>query len=155
MASSIPINKVKPHVRWGLFSDQGLGRRGRRLRLAAADNRGAFLLETVIATMVFAMVGVAVLSGLSTTYNLGAKVEVQSTAENVARNQLEYVFSELYQDHPAAYLNYPDVPAGYTVITTTSDIAPPDPTKIERVNVTVSHNGATIVSVDTIRFNDP
>ena len=62
------------------------------------DNcRGSLLLETVIAVMVFSMVGTAVMAGLNTAYMSGTKIEAQSAAENIARNQMESVFSLPYQ----------------------------------------------------------
>lgn len=154
MSSSMQINIVKPGGPWGLWAGLGLRRWCRRIRSVAGDDHGSILLESVVASMVFAMVGVAVLSGLSTTYSSGARVDVQSTAENVARNQLEHVFNQTYAGPLTPYPTYTGVPAGYTVTTTATDMATPDP-DIERVNVSVTYNGATIVSVNTLRFNEP
>ena len=80
---------------------------------------------------------------------------VQSTAENIARNQLEDVFSEAYLAPPNPYPTSVGVPAGYTVTAATTDLPTPDPSKIEYVTVTVSYEGAAIISVQTIRFNEP
>jgi hypothetical protein len=64
-----------------------------RLGAVAGDSKGTILLETVIATIVFALVGTAVLAGLSTMYRSGSITEKQSVAENVARNQMESIFA--------------------------------------------------------------
>jgi hypothetical protein len=105
--------------------------------------------------MVFAMVGVAVLSGIQMVYAYGARVEVQATAENLVRNQLEDVFSRPFS--PPLMTPYPTlegVPAGYTVTVTATDM--PDPSlDIERLTVSVSHDGATVMSVGTVRFDKP
>jgi len=126
----------------------------RSLRRLGADDRGAILLETVIASMVFAMVGVAVLSGLDMVYAYGARVEVQATAENLVRNQLEDAFSQPYLPPLTPYPTSVGVTAGYTVTVTSANMPTPDP-DIERLTVSVAHDGATVMSVDTIRFNQP
>jgi hypothetical protein len=120
----------------------------------AADNRGAILLETVIASMVFAMVGVAVLSGLDMVYNYGARVEVQSTAENLVRNQFEDAFSHPFLPPQTPYPTSMGIPAGYTVTIASTDMPTPDP-DIETLTVAVEHGGATVMSIETIRFNKP
>ena len=87
-----------PLVRGELEGGHCLQRAAGQLRTLAGDCRGALLLETVIAIMVFSLVGVAVLGGLSTAYTSGAKTEVQSVAENLARNQVESIFSGPYRE---------------------------------------------------------
>ena len=120
------------------------------------DDRGSLLLETVVASMVFALVGVAVLSGLSITYRTGAMVNVHSTAENVARNQMEFVFSQSYQEPGSTpYPTYSTIPSDYSVATSATDVDPLAPdTEIERVNVAVTYDGQVIVSLSTLRFRD-
>ena len=75
------------------------------------------MLETAVASMVFALVGTAVLAGLSTSTKTGGKTEEQSIAENIARNQMEFLFSEPYREPNQTA--YPTItpPAGYTVST--------------------------------------
>ena len=120
------------------------------------DDRGSLLLETVVASMVFALVGVAVLSGLSITYRTGAMVNVHSTAENVARNQMEFVFSQSYEEPGSTpYPTYSTVPSDYSVTTSATEVDPLAPdTEIERVNVAVTYDGQVIVSLSTLRFRD-
>ncbi len=120
------------------------------------EDRGSLLLETVVASMVFALVGVAVLSGLSTTYRTGARVNVHSTAENVARNQMEFVFSQTYEEPGSTpYPTYSTVPANYSVSTSATEVDPLAPdTEIERVNVAVTYDGQVIVSLSTLRFRN-
>lgn len=59
------------------------------------------LLETIIAMLVFGVMGAAVLSGLSTAHRAGAKIEQQPMAEVIARNQMEYVLSLPYVEPPS------------------------------------------------------
>ena len=120
------------------------------------EDRGSLLLETVVASMVFALVGVAVLSGLSNTYRTGAMVNVHSTAENVARNQMEFVFSQSYEEPGSTpYPTYSTVPSDYSVTTSATEVDPLAPdTEIERVNVAVTYDGQVVVSLSTLRFRD-
>jgi hypothetical protein len=151
---------------WGFIRRLGDGGEWRFIRGLAAGNRrsirrpgdggerGSILLETVVASMVFAMVGVAVLSSLEMVYAYGARVEVQATAENLVRNQLEDAFGHEYLPPQTPYPTSVGVPPGYTVSITATDMPTPSP-NIERLTVSVSHDGATVMSVGTIRFHKP
>ncbi len=55
------------------------------LRVLPQDSTGSILLETVVASIIFAMVGTAVLSGLTTMYASGNLTQTQSLAENTER----------------------------------------------------------------------
>lgn len=115
------------------------------------DSRGAILLETVVASMVLAMVGTAVLSGLSVMHRTGALVEGQSVVENVARNQMEHVFTLPYLDVPGPYASIAP-PAGYTVTAVPADlvagVANPD---VQKVVVTASRGGDSVLVLETVR----
>ena len=132
-----------------------------RLRTLALDSRGGLLLETVVAVIVFALIGTTVLVGVSTARRSGEIVDAQSIAENVARNQMEYVFSRAYKAPPLSYASISDlpgndfnVPSGFTVTATAilrSGIVDPD---VETVRITVSHLGEQLLVVETIRGRD-
>ncbi len=114
--------------------------------------RGALMMEAVISVFIFTTLGVAVLVGFQTTQTVGDKAGGQSIAENVARNQMEFVFSQAYQDPPAVY---PTVapPAGYSVTANAVQITPGDPT-LQTVVVSVLRDGATLLNLETIRIKD-
>jgi type II secretory pathway pseudopilin PulG len=123
------------------------------LRRLAGDCQGSLLLETVIAMMVFALVGVAVLAGLSTVYSSGSKTEEQSVAENLARNQVESIFSGPYREpNQTPYPTLTGIPANYSVSTAVdfANTANPDP-EVESISVTASHYGQDILTLDTLR----
>ena len=129
-----------------------------RLRTVALESRGSLLLETVVAIIVFALIGTTVLVGVSTARRSGELVDTQSIAENVARNQMEYLFSRAYKAPPLSYASIADlpdndfnVPSGFTVTATAilrSGIVDPD---IETVRVTVSHLGEQVLVLESIR----
>ena len=117
------------------------------------DSRGTILLETTVASIVFALVGTAVLSGLSTMYESGLLTEAQSQAENLARNQMEFLFSQPYREpQQASYSTISSVPANYSVATTVdyASIGSPNP-EVALVSVTASYRGQDILTLKTLR----
>lgn len=132
-----------------------------RFRFLASDTRGGLLLETLVAIIVFSLIGTTVLVGVSTARHSGEIVDAQSIAENVARNQMEYTFSRAYKAPPLTYASISDlpnndfnVPSGFTVTATAilrSGSTDPD---LETVRVTVNHQGAQVLVVETIRGRD-
>ncbi len=123
------------------------------LRVPFQDSTGSILLETVVASIIFAMVGTAVLSGLSTMYASGNLTEAQSVAENLARNQMEFVFDQSYREpQQDAYQIIGDVPEHYSVTTTVAyaNVSSPDP-EVELIKVTASHRGKNTLSLESLR----
>ena len=129
-----------------------------RFRALTLDSRGGLLLETVVAIIVFALIGTTVLAGVSTARRSGALVDNQSIAENVARNQMEYVFSRAYKVPPLSYGSISDlpgndfnVPSGFTVTAAALLRSGSVDPNIETVRVTVNYLGEQILVVETIR----
>jgi len=118
----------------------------------ARESAGSMLLETVVAVMVFGLVGTAVIGGLGTVNISGAKTESQSIAENIARNQMEYLFSQPYREPQQTPYPTVSVPTGYSVSTTLdfADTVNPDP-EIEKMTATISHYAQVILTLETVR----
>ena len=114
------------------------------------DSRGNLLLETVVAITIFALVGGAVLSGMSTALDTGSMVEGQSVAEEIARNQMESVFNASYQEPLST--PYPTIvpPAGYAINLTADEYLTGD-VDIEMAVVTVSRDSENILVLETLR----
>jgi len=117
---------------------------------AALDARGSLLLESMIAITVFAVVGGAVLSGTSTSLKTGTLVEGQSIAEEIARNQMESVFNESYQEPPGSPYATMVPPAGYAVTVAADEYLTGD-VDIEMVVVTVSRDSENLLVLETLR----
>jgi hypothetical protein len=117
---------------------------------AALDTRGNLLLETTIAITVFAVVGGAVLSGISTSLKTGTLVEGQSIAEEIARNQMESVFNESYQEPPGTPYATMVPPAGYAVSVAADEYLIGE-VDIEMVVVTVSRDSENLLVLETLR----
>ena len=132
-----------------------------RLRRIAQDDRGAALIEAVMGITILAALGVALMTGIRTANISGEVVTDKSVATKLARNQLEYVFSQPYvlpggsyetldQAQNVAYT----VDTGYSVSADASMFIPAE-TAIERVVVTVTHGAKTILVLETLRSNSP
>ena len=107
-----------------------------RLRSLVGDCKGGLMMEVVVAVTVFTLVGTAVLVGLSTAHTSGAATESQSIAENIGRNQMEYMLTLPYQLPPSIYATV-EPHQGYSVTAVGEEYVIGGP-NIERVIVTVS-----------------
>ena len=112
---------------------------------------------------VFGLLGVAVLGAVQTSYFAKGKFDVQSTAENIARNQIDYVFEQDYAEPSlvgAPYLSLPRpdsvyvLPDGFSV---EAKAFQKDPTNsnpnISRVQVRVFKDGEEVKALETLRAN--
>ena len=133
----------------------GPGRSGwSRFWAAMRDDRGTFLLETVVASMIFSMVGVAVLSSLGTVNIAGALTEEQSQAENIARNQMEAIFDQVYREPDQTPYSAVAAPPGYTVITAVTHIDGNTDPEVEKIALTISHHGKELLLLETARYRN-
>ena len=149
---SIAAGKLTASTRRGLLTVR------RRLRAVAGDASAALMIETVAAVTALVMVAVAALVGVSTTHTARAKLERQSLAENVARNQMAYVFSLAYEPPPlvgtASYPSVTSTPPGYSVTGVAKVIEDGNTdTDIERITVRVTQGGEEILVLETMRAN--
>lgn len=114
--------------------------------------KGGLMIEALVSVSLMAIVGTAVLSGLSTTHISGAKTERQSVAENLARNEMAAVFSSPYVDNLGTY---PAVaaPGGYAITASTAELddLKPDP-DIQKVTVSVTFDGAEVFQLQSIKI---
>lgn len=120
-----------------------------RVRAIAHDSSGAVLLESLVAVVIFSVIGTAVLSGLTTTYSSGDAIERQATAENIARNQIDYALSQPYQDPPFS-CSLIGVPTRYGVTCTGEEYVGGN-TNVAKLRVTVTFDGAQELALETLR----
>lgn len=107
------------------------------------------MLESAVAVLVFGTVGTAVLVGIRTAHSSGELSENHSTAENIARNQMETVFSQVYIPPPSSYPSI-SVPDMYTVTANATEYISGD-ASIEKLTVSVTYQGRGILSLETLR----
>lgn len=133
-----------------------------RFRSAVSNSLGLTLMETIIALAIFSSVGTAVLLGVSAAHISSDRVKASAIAENLARNQMEYVFTLQYVA-PGNNSSYPSfavdeyldltLPTGYTVSAIPeayiSDTFPTG--SIEKVVVTVTRDENIILVLESLR----
>ena len=107
------------------------------------------MMEALLAAAVLALTGSAVLVGVSTTQMSTVKIDGQSTAERLGRNQMELIFSLPYQEPPATYQAI-TTPTGYSVVAEAEEWAAGDPT-IQKVVVRVIREGYEILMLESLR----
>ncbi len=115
--------------------------------------RGFALIETLVGIAIFAAIGVALMSGLSTGYQSLAISQERTYAESLAKSQVEYIKAQDY----ISVANYPtdgpyyviDIPAhlaaGYTV-----EVNPPETVEdagvsgyeLQSITIKVKHHGS-------------
>jgi len=124
---------------------------------------GVTLLETLVALALLGLVAVALLSGLTTAARATFIADEQATAESLARSEIEYIKGQEYEtagqyQHRAQREGFA-MPTGYTTDTTvnsidpaTGETVPPGQDQgIQKITVTVEHNGNHIITVESYK----
>ena len=123
----------------------------KRLKKALGDQRGVSLPESLVAVAILGIALVVFLTALSTGLSGVGTVDEQVMAENVARSQLEYTKSQEYLIAPVFY-NTITPPADFNVTAEASPI--PDLSgEIQKITVTVYHNGEVLLVVEDYKVN--
>ena len=83
------------------------------------NEKGFSLIEVVIALLLLGIIGVALLSGFATASMALVIADERTTAESLARSQMEYVKNQGYNTAPAGgeaiYEKITGIPGGYTI----------------------------------------
>ena len=124
----------------------------RRLRSLIADGKGVLMLETIVGVTVLSVLATAALIGLSATQRARGNIDRQAIAENLARNQMEYVFSQTYQTASTDYSAVTSFPDGYSVAST-QELVDGD-SDLQKITTTIIKGGRTLISLETYRANE-
>ncbi len=120
------------------------------------NEKGFSLIEVVIALALLGIIAIAVLSGLATASIALIIADERATAESLARSQMEYVKSIDYVDeatsYPAASIPQEHIDAGYSATITALPLHNPDD-GIQKITVTISHNGKEIITLEDYKVN--
>ena len=131
-----------------------------RSRSALSNSLGVSLMETVIALALFSSAGTAVLLGVSAAHTSSDRVSASAVAENLARNQMEYVLSQTYVAAPGNYASIANdvslninIPTGFVVTAAAQTYLADDgfPGAIEKVVGTVTRNGQSVLVLESLR----
>lgn len=113
--------------------------------------RGFGIVETLVAVAILGTSVTAFIAGLSAgTVATGAQ-DTLLTSQGLAQSQVEYTKSRAYN---ASAVTYPaiTVPPGYNISAAVSAVPDAD-ANIQKITVTVSHNGEAIVTVADYKVN--
>ena len=124
------------------------------LRQIAAIRRekGISLAEVLVALAIVATAVVMFLSTLLTGSKTVGLIYERTTAENLARSQLEYTKSQDYIPAPSSYDTIMSLPSGFTVSAQASAIAGRDD-DIQKITVTVYRGGKSILLIGDFKVN--
>ena len=126
--------------------------------------KGAFLVEALFALALVGIVTAGFLGGLATASKAALVADEGSTAESLARSQVEYVGSQTYIDYSdPGHGDYELVtaPDDYTVEMTVVPIDPDTgqslPSEqdygIQKITVIVGHEGKQAIRLDSYKVN--
>ncbi len=130
-----------------------IGALQRGWRALLRDDRAALLLEAIVGVTVLITVAGATLVGLSASQRVRVTLVRQAFAENLVRNQMEYIFNLSYHTSTAAYSTITSTPSGYSVLAA-QELVDASDTGLQKISVTVFHEGENILVVETLRSND-
>jgi prepilin-type N-terminal cleavage/methylation domain-containing protein len=121
------------------------------------NQQGFSMLEVLISLALIGIVVAGILSALATSSRATITNDVQTTAQNLAEGQIEYMRNQLYSSsNPPEYQILADVPAGYNVNCNAIRLDPDgdgseDDDGLQKITVTVSFNGVTATTVEAYR----
>ena len=124
----------------------------RKLIDRSGGQRGAGLAEVLVALLVTATAVVIFVSSLYSGSRTVGIIYERTTAENLARSQLEYVKGQEYAVAPTTYAILPSVPHGFSISAEASAIEERDE-NIQRITVTVRRNGETLMALEDFKVN--
>ena len=124
-----------------------------RCRALLRDDRAALLLEAIVGVTVLITVAGSTLVGLSASQRVRVTLDRQAFAENLVRNQMEYIISLSYHTSTNAYPTITSTPSGYSVLAA-QELVDASDDDLQKISVTVTHEGESILVVDTLRSND-
>lgn len=129
---------------------------GRILRKYACSEPGMAFVETIVALALLGAIGVAFLSGLATISKASIIADEQTTAESLARVQMEWAKGVAYISEATGYSLAP-IPgggdyAGYSAVIAAEPLNNPDD-GIQKITVTVQHAGKEVFKLEGYKVN--
>ena len=115
-------------------------------KIVNKNEKGIGLIEVLIALAILGIVAAAFLSGLATASRAFYIADVRTTAESLARSQMEHVKNQPYDtiNVPPVYDEISGIPADFNIVTTAERLDPEGDTTsdddgLQKITVTVSH----------------
>jgi len=101
-------------------------------------------LEVVVSVAILGSISVTFLTGLSTISASTQRIDDRQVAKNLAENQMEYLKGQAYA---SSYTTAP-LPAEDAGYTATIDIVPMQDGNIQKITVTILHQGEFILTLE-------
>ena len=121
------------------------------------NQAGFTLLEVLIALALLGMIAAGILGAVGTSSKATLTNDVQTTAQNLAEGQMEYVQNQPYNvDDPPEYTLISGIPTGYSVSCTTIMLDPEgdgsdDDDGLQKIVVAVNFRGITAATVEAYK----
>ncbi len=119
---------------------------------ALPGEKGASLVESLMAVAIMTIAVTAFLAAFSTGSLAVRRADKGVTAENLARSQLEYTKSQAYVVAPASYDTITPVPAGYSISSDATSVAGRD-ANIQKITVTATRDGKVLLVLEDFKLN--
>jgi prepilin-type N-terminal cleavage/methylation domain-containing protein len=120
------------------------------------SEKGFTILEVLVAIALLGILGVAFLGGLSTASKALFLADERTTAESLARSQMEYVKNEMYDDTDPYKYAQTDVPSSddpaYTISVDAEPLNTPDD-GIQKITVTVNHHSKQVIILEDYKVD--
>ena len=113
------------------------------------SERGASLIETLVALVLLGIIGAAFLNALAMTSNARSLADERASARIIAESQTENITK---QDYNFSYdtIPIPDEYAGYSALI---DIDPFRNGSIQKITVTINHHSREVASLESYKVN--
>lgn len=125
-----------------------------------SSEKGFSLIENLVAMVVLGIIGVVVLSAITMAARSNIISDEITTAENLARNQMDFVQDLPYDsgNNPPVYGLIADIPTGYTIVVSAARLNPENSDKeedhgIQQIDVTISRGDKTINNLTDYKVN--
>ncbi len=118
---------------------------------------GFSMLEVLVSLALLGIIAAGILGALGTSSKATITNDVQSTAQNLAEGQMEYVRNQSYNvEDPPEYALLSGIPAGYSVSCTTILLDPEgdgsdDDDGLQKIVVAVNFGGRTAATVEAYK----
>ncbi len=115
------------------------------------------MIETVVALALMGIISVTFLSGVGTAARATLITSEQTTAESLARSEIEYIksYSPYISVGSSPYPIDPSIPlaGGWSIQPPLPQLVHATDDGIQKVTITVQHSGKTILSVTDYKVN--
>ncbi|MBN2074470.1 MAG: type II secretion system protein [Dehalococcoidales bacterium] len=123
----------------------------RAFKFIHPNQSGFTLIESLVAVAIVGFIAVFFVNSLGTSTSLGASIDEDETAKNLAEYQMEYIKNQAYMVsyEPAPI---PEAYSNYTANITTSMVNLRDG-NIQKITVKIVHHGINVTSLEGYKLN--